>query len=335
MDYKPHIIDALTVMMNKEKSAPGGHFKARAYDKVIKQLAAFKGTIQSMKDVAAIDGIGEKIHAKIVEILETGQLAAAERVKNDPVAIALDTLTKVHGIGPIKAAELINTYGIYTVEALRKRKDLGKLLNDVQRKGLLYYECFLERIPRAEMEQHESIILATITEHFGLEASIAGSYRRGDETSGDIDVIVKLPDNGFRDKEVLEAICDHLTKKKYIIETFALGSKKYMGASCIPGGTPRRLDIMVTTEETYPYALFYFTGSDKFNIAFRNMAIEKGYSLNEYSFTKLVDDVPNIPRIRTEQDIFKFLRIQYVAPCDRIDQGSIKPVRVLRIIRNF
>ncbi len=331
MDYKQPIIDALTIMQNKEAATPGGHFKSRAYSKVIKQLSAYKDPIQSMKDIASFDGIGEKIHAKIVEIIDTGKLAAAERALADPRTNIINRFKDIHGVGTAKAVELIDEYGVETIDDLRRMRPIP--LNNTQLKGLKYYECFLERIPRNEMQQHEQIILDTIHSiEAPLEASIVGSYRRGAETSGDIDVIVKVPAE-VSDIDFLEIIVQNLRKKKYIIDDLAQGSKKYMGVSSISGGTPRRLDIMVTNEKTYPFALYYFTGSDKFNIAVRNYALEKGYTLNEYALTPLNDDVKPVTKIKEERDIFRFLKIEYVEPSSRIDASSIKPVRVLRIIR--
>lgn len=331
MDYKQAIIDALTVMQKKEASTPGGHFKSRAYSKVIKQLSAYKDSITSIKDVTIFDGIGDKIHDKIVEILDTGKLAAAERITSDPRTKIIANFNDIYGVGAVKAVELVDDYGFKSIEELRKASPIP--LNANQLKGLKYYECFLERIPRQEMEQHEQIILNTIAAiEAPLEASIVGSYRRGTETSGDIDVIVKVPSE-VADINFLEIIVNSLKKKKYIIDDLAQGAKKYMGVSACTNGTPRRLDILITNEKTYPFAFYYFTGSDLFNIAVRNYALERGYSLNEYGLTPLNDDVAPVPKIKEERDIFRFLKIQYVEPSARIDASSIKPVRVLRIIR--
>lgn len=331
MDYKQSIIDALTIMQKKEASIPGGHFKSRAYSKVIKQLSAYKDSITSIKDVAVFDGIGEKIHDKIVEILDTGKLAAAERIISDPRTKIIADFNEIYGVGAVKAAELVDEYGFESIDELRKATPIP--LNANQLKGLKYYECFLERIPRQEMEQHEQIILNTIAAiEAPLEASIVGSYRRGAETSGDIDVIVKVPSE-VADIDFLEIIINSLKKKKYIIDDLAQGTKKYMGVSVLNNGTPRRLDIMITSEKTYPFALYYFTGSDLFNIAVRNYALERGYTLNEYALTPLNDDVKPVPKIKEERDIFRFLKIQYIEPSARIDASCIKHCRILRIVR--
>jgi DNA polymerase beta len=313
MDYKALIIKELSALRMRDSTTPGGHFKVRAYDKVIKQLGA-SGPIHSMEDVAAIEGIGAKIHDKIEEILSTGGLAAAEKARKDHSIDALEAFNKIHGVGPVKAAELVKK-GIKTIEELAANQSA---LNENQRKGLKYYYDFLERIPREEMEEHERIICGA-----SADAQLVGSYRRGAATSGDIDVIVRVAEGD--EATVLKTIVGALVKTGYIIDTLAHGAKKYMGVARLGAGKARRLDIMVTSAAEFPFAIFYFTGSDQFNVAVRKRAQDRGYSLNEHGFT------PAVKGIVEEKDIFRALSMKYVDPANRIDETSIVPCRILRI----
>ena len=45
----------------------------------------------------------------------------------------------------------------------------------------------------------------------------------------------------------------------------------------------RRIDIRLIPHDQYYCALLYFTGSDMFNKNMRGIALEKGFTLNEYS----------------------------------------------------
>jgi DNA polymerase beta len=313
MDYNALIIKELSALRMRDSTTPGGHFKVRAYDKVIKQLGA-SGPIYSMDDVAAIEGIGAKIHEKIEEILSTGGLAAAEKARKDHSIDALEAFNKIYGVGPVKAAELVKK-GFKTIEEIAANKSA---LNENQRKGLKYYYDFLERIPREEMEQHERIICGAST-----DAQLVGSYRRGAATSGDIDVIVRADSD---EAAVLKKIVGALVDTGYIVDTLAHGAKKYMGVARLgPEGAARRIDIMVTSATEFPFAIFYFTGSDQFNVAVRKRAVDRGYSLNEHGFT------PAIANIAEEKDIFRALSMRYVEPANRIDETSIVLLRILRI----
>ena len=75
---------------------------------------------------------------------------------------------------------------------LRTRQDL---LNDVQKKGLAYFEDINQRIPREEIERYKCVFDAAFDEVKGPNSSyeIVGSYRRNAQTSGDIDLILSCP----------------------------------------------------------------------------------------------------------------------------------------------
>ena len=106
-----------------------------------------------------------------------------------------------------------------------------------------------------------------------------------------------------------------LESENYLYDTLAKGTKKYNGMCKLSNYTHyRRIDIMITTPEEYPFAILYFTGSKEFNTSMRQHALEKGYSMNEYSLKdintkQIVDHI-----FTTEQDIFDYLDYSYVKP---------------------
>jgi DNA polymerase/3'-5' exonuclease PolX len=112
-----------------------------------------------------------------------------------------------------------------------------------------------------------------------------------------------------------------LISKKYIKDTLAYGKKKFMGYCKLPKHkTHRRIDILYSDPNKYPFALLYFTGDYSFNIAMRNIAQSKGYSLNEYGFLYTTGDKKGEyvnKNFLNETDIFNFLEIEYVEPKNR------------------
>ena len=159
---------------------------------------------------------------------------------------------------------------------------------------------------------------------------IVGSFRREAVTSGDIDVLIRIPKNASK-KEIKENLARYVKSLKdnnYIEEILALGEHKCMAISRIPGGKARRLDLLMTPDEEYAYAILYFTGSDRFNVAFRQHALETGYTLNEHTLKPIREGVRPIPYMKTEQDIFKFLRLRYVEPSQRVDGNQIQPIKI-------
>jgi len=280
-------------------------------------------------------------------------LKAAEEVKTDYDFIAVDTIMKVHGIGPVKANDLTKNHGIHSISDLRTAVEkTPSLLNNQQMIGLKYYEDIQQQIPRLEMTLHEEFVLeiiADVTEG-AFTAALVGSYRRGAHTSGDVDVLIGYPKE-MTSKEAGKKyfeIIRRFQETRYITNILAKGEKKCMAVVKLAssrGGPPkaRRLDLLLTPSEEYPYALLYFTGSDKFNIQVRKKAAAKGYSLSEHKLHSLNQSTekesiheffkssknetpesqsavtPYPPHMKSEKDILDFLDIssEFVSPNNR------------------
>lgn len=325
MDARPAIIDALDTLRKRDLSEKQP-FRARAYATVINQLRTLDRPITSMEDLKGIKGVGEKIQEKIREILATGQLQAAERAKEIYSTDALDHLQGIYGIGPAKAKELVQR-GLKTVEQLRAAVAADStVLNDNQKIGLQYYEDLLQRIPREEMIQHEALLrrqLPSSMKQYPLD--VVGSFRRGSTSSGDIDLLIRMrPGMTLREaREQLTSYVVALKRAGYIEQILAIGGHKCMAICRLEkGATARRLDILMTPDEEYVYSLFYFTGSDRFNVAVRQYCLHQGYTLNEHALTPLQGAIPP-PRMETEEDLFSFLCLRYVPPEERVNGSEV------------
>ena len=177
--------------LRQKSQADKEPFKARAYATVIKNLKASDKEVTKIEDIKDIKGIGKSIYDKIQEILNTGELKQVEKYNEEIEAI--NNLLKVHGIGPVKAKELVEKNNIKTVEALKEHKEL---LNDKQLIGLKYVDDINMRIERKEMDKHNAYLIKQINIiDPKLKIQVVGSYRRGAKDSGDIDVIVTHEDN--------------------------------------------------------------------------------------------------------------------------------------------
>lgn len=326
-DFKPIIIDALTVLMKSDQIRKE-KFKAIAYQKVIKELQNHAGPIRTMEDIEGIKGIGKKIQAKIEEILTTGELAAAAHAAAQLPIDVYDQLLKIHGIGPVKARKLVEDFEVKSIEDLRSKSAADPtLLDAAQKVGLKYFEDFDQRIPREEMMKHEAILEAAKPSNMKIE--IVGSYRRGSESSGDIDVLINFPRQKVPSTADFQAYVTELQRIGYITDILALGNHKCMAVCRIEGSNiHRRLDLLLTPNETWPFAILYFTGSDRFNVAMRAHALELGWSLNEKGFTPMNAETAKetIPPLKTEKDIFGFLGLQYIKPAERTGADKIIPI---------
>ena len=297
----------------------GEPFKSRAYKKAAETIMIVDEDISNLDILKGKPGIGKTILEKLKEYMNTGTLRILERERNNP----LNLFTKIYGVGPKKAQALIEKE-ITTIDKLKENADL---LNDTQKIGLKYYDELQERIPRNEIDLYAekfSQIFDEVKDKVpGSFFDIVGSYRRGAKNSGDIDVIITNKNN---DKKIFDLFLDKLIKDGIVIETLTRGKTKSLTIGKLPDHIPRRIDFLYSDYDEYPFAILYFTGSKSFNTNMRQLALKRGYSLNEHGFTKMDGKSKSEKldkKFQSEQDIFDFLNMEYKEPKDRIDGRSI------------
>jgi len=299
----------------------GEPFRARAYQKAQETILSHTDDIISPEQLKGYPNIGPTIINKIEEFVETGTLKLLEKEKENPINI----LAEVYGIGPKKAKELVEN-GITTITQLRENQ---QKLNDVQKIGLKYYEDILKRIPRQEIDEYKDVfdkifINSQLTKNIKYE--IVGSYRRGAQTSGDIDVIITS-----NDTDVFIKFIDLLVKNKVITEILSRGPSKCLVIAKHPSSpTYRRVDFLFTSLEEFPFAILYFTGSKIFNTVMRHIALQMGLTMNEHGLyylqnkEKEQDKKEKVShKFESEKDIFDYLGLEYKSPEERIDGRAI------------
>lgn len=148
----------------------------------------------TMRRLRSVKGFGAGVVDKIREYLETGTIRRIAEFQSDPQRIALKNLTGIWGVGRYTARELMNQ-GYRDVADVIQGLRRGKLA--LERNQLVGVECYddiLERMPRSEVEQIAQTVRDAAERMFpGIEVSIMGSYRRGKETCGDVDIHLVHP----------------------------------------------------------------------------------------------------------------------------------------------
>ncbi len=78
----------------------------------------------------------------------------------------------------------------------------------------------------------------------------------------------------------------------------------------------RRIDLRMIPHEDYWCGLLYFTGSDFFNKQMRKIALERGFTLSEYSISPVGETgVTGQPlEVNSEEDIFSILDMEFAPP---------------------
>ncbi len=267
-----------------------------------------------------ITGVGDAILKKIQAFLDSGNIEQANVVHQERLDLedgmtdrkkSEELLQSIYGIDKATAPKiwkkLHSRYNrdLFSIDDLRENTDLFPNSSSV--KFLKHYESVRERIPRDAIFIFEIVLKYFIRTRFGSESKIviAGSYRRGKETSGDVDVLVG--DANYSLKELV----DFLVQKRVIVEVLSLGDKKAHCIAGCPGNFlhPFRMDIQYSNDPaSWASMLLYFSSGVHINRWMRLEAANKGYKLSEYGLTKGSKMIPT----PSEERIFEILEIPYI-----------------------
>ncbi len=148
-----------------------------------------------------------------------------------------------------------------------------------------------------------------------IQVAVAGSYRRRKEVVHDLDFIVST--------NTPETVSQFFVTHPLVESIQAQGPTK----SSVRLKSGVQADIRVVTNEQYPFAIVYFTGSKEHNIVLRSRALQRGWTLNEYRLgpvegkSKKAPDP--IPAVHEEADLYRALDLDYIEPELREDMGEI------------
>ena len=322
--YNEDFINVLNELANVMQRQ-GEPFRARAYQKAQETIMMFDGDINSFKQLEGLPGIGKTILAKLEEYETTGKIAALEKYRNDPMNI----LTNIYGVGPKKAQQLLKD-GFDSIDKIKalSKEEMNKLFNSNQIKGIEYYDDINQKIPRSEIIEFDKLFEKAVKECCDTKThyEIVGSYRRGKQFSGDIDMIITNEDN---DTSVFDKLLELLKEQNILEHTFSKGKTKSLTMCRLTPLTPisRRVDFLYTSPQEYPFAILYFTGSKIFNTVMRQRAIKMGYTLNEHGISYMKSGIKGskVEQVfKTEKDIFDFLNMKYKEPNERIDGRAVQ-----------
>ncbi len=315
-----------------------------AYRKGIATLSRQTTKITTEEEAFQLPNIGQRLAAKIEEIATTNNLRRLEYANDDPLDQVLETFLKIYDVGTSRANKWI-AHGFRTLDDLLQKADL----TTNQRIGIEHYDDLNTRIPRDEI----TALFAYVTrEAAQLDPSIkllvGGSYRRGSDSSGDIDIIVTKKGTNSPGELVpfLEELVAILTRKGFLVAVLAAlhaqrhgkdgPGSKWHGCCVLPrdgdgagaAETPqiwRRIDFLLVPESQYGAALIYFTGNDIFNRSMRLLASKKGMRLNQRGLYKEVMRGKNRVKVtegellegRDEKRIFELLGVKWREPWER------------------
>jgi DNA polymerase (family 10) len=296
---------------------------------------SIRGLSRDLRAIAAegtltdIPKIGKTLAAKIEEILDTGHLEFYDKLTAEIPASLVDIM-HINGIGAKKARLFWEQLQIQTVQTLDEAAKAGKLRNlpgmgaKSEQKVLDGIAALARRTGRtplgialpAAQEMLDSLLALPQC----LEGAVAGSIRRGRPTIGDVDLIVAVAD--MADSVPIMA---RFVEQPNVARILGHGETK----SSVELQNGLQVDVRVLPKREWGTGLCYFTGSQQHNIRLRELALARGYSLNEHAFSP-VDDAKNIIETadkvycETEQQVYEMVGLPWIAPELREDAGEIE-----------
>lgn len=302
-------------------------FRIRAYRNGAKAIAEMSDSVEHWvregKDLTTVEGIGSTLAEKTQVIVETGRLPQLEKLRME-VPPTLRSIMAIPGLGAKKAMKLFQELGIDDLSKLRSACEAGLVANlkgfgEKTQAGILANMQIAEKAATRILADAAENLVQRIRNHMAdCEAiermEFAGSYRRGKETVGDLDVLVTSTD--------AKAVMDHFGKLSMIQEVLQRGDTKMS----VRVHESFQVDLRVVEDASWGAALQYFTGSKEHNVRIRSMAKAKGVKINEYGvYTTDVEE----KRVAgaNEEEIYRLLGLPWIPPELREDRLEFDPDR--------
>jgi DNA polymerase (family 10) len=305
----------------------GDSFRIGAYRKASARIRETPASVAQLAlggKAKLLQGIGKTIEAKIVEVVEDGEIHALTKRKAEvPAEVA--TFMRLPGLGPKTARRIWQELGITTVDALKEAAETQQL------RGHAGIGPGTEEKIAAALAQPKAVdgprrsllgttlpklraVVDVLRDHpASVEVSLAGSARRMRETVRDLDIIATAKDP--------QALVDYFCALSWVVDVAAKGSTK----ATVVSHDGLRFDLRVVPPESYGNLLQHFTGSKNHNVALREDAVRRGFSVSEYSVT--VVETGEEHSFASEEDVYRFLGYDWIPPELREDGGELAAAR--------
>ncbi|HUZ99325.1 MAG TPA: DNA polymerase/3'-5' exonuclease PolX [Gaiellaceae bacterium] len=271
-----------------------------------------------------LQGIGKTIEEKIVQIVETGDIEAlAKRRKLVPP----DVIAFMHlpGLGPKTAARIWRELDVTTLAGLKEAAETERLrtltgLGPKSEEKILKALAFQAQNPddgRKLLGDGLPAVQAAVAElrehRAAVAVSEAGSVRRRKETFRDLDIIATATEPA--------ELTAYFTQLPWVIEVAAHGDTK----ATVVSRQGLRFDLRVVPPESFGNLLQHFTGSKDHNVAMREAAVKRGFSISEYGVTTV--ETGDVFATEDEDALYEFLGYQPIPPELRENHGELDAAR--------
>ena len=302
----------------------------RSYEKAAELIASIPESVEQLaldpEKLKELPGVGDRLAEHIQEILKTGDYGLRKKLLKKYPHTILDLLT-IHSLGPKKVGLLWRTFKAASVEEvenlaregkLRELPGFGEKSEENILKAIEVHKQISGRFLIDFVEAQAAKLIAYIGGYGKLVGSVdaAGSFRRGKETIGDLDLLVTLA--GRHKQSDIDELAKHILAFPENAQTLAQGENKVSFRL----GTGLQVDVRLLEPDNRGAALLYFTGSKEHNVVLRGRANKMGWTLNEYALTTLKGG--RHVAGATEEEIYAKLKLDFIPPELRENTGEIE-----------
>lgn len=299
-------------------------FRIRAYRNGAKAIRDHSEPIAKLidadVDLTSIEGIGSTLADKSKVLIQTGRLPQLEKLRQE-VPPTLRDIMQVPGMGAKKAMKLFQELAVVDLSSLRAACEAG-LVAGLKGFGLKTQQSILQNMQIAEkaalrlsIDLADSLVDRLRNHMLACTAverlEFAGSYRRGKETVGDLDMLIVSGD--------AKVVMDQFSSFGAIQEVLQRGDTKMS----VRVTDSFQVDLRVVPAESWGAALQYFTGSKEHNVRVRSLAKSKGMKINEYGVFDVQDESKKLAGA-DENDIYRLIGLPWVPPELREDRGEFE-----------
>ena len=319
------IFDEMGDLLEIEDANP---FRVRAYRNAARTIRGLGRELGQMvadgEDLTRLPGIGKDLAAKIEEILATGHAKALDKLHKE-VPASLEALLKIPGLGPKRVKVLYQDLHIKTLKQLENAARRGKLsalpgfgAKTEQRilDAVGAHRSLEKRFLRNVARQYAEPLVQYLQAVAGVnDVVVAGSYRRGKETVGDLDILVTAKANS--------PVMQKFVAYDEVVEIVSKGTTR--ATVFLRNGL--KVDLRVVEQLSFGSALHYFTGSKAHNIQVRRHGQQRGLKINEYGVFKGEQSIAG----KTEASVFKAVGLPFIPPELREGRGEIEAAKATKL----
>ncbi|GBE57253.1 DNA polymerase/3'-5' exonuclease PolX [bacterium BMS3Abin01] len=304
-------------------------YKIVAHRKAAHRIAESNFSIEALADegrLTELPDIGEKIAAKVEEMVTTGRIAELDEYSRKFPPDLVD-LQRVQGIGPKTTRKVWEELGVSSLDELEAAARAGQVagLPGMGKKTEANLIKAIERLRERSGRMPLGEVLPVAEEAAAAlsrlpqshHVTLAGSVRRMKETVKDVDIIATAADP----RELTRAFAN----LPMVAEVIAAGPTK----CSIRTHTDLQMDLRVAPDQNYGSLLQHFTGSREHNIALREMAIGQGLKVSEYGIEETASG--NIHACGTEEEVYRRLGLDFIPPELRENAGELEAAATGRL----